>query len=484
MKLTIAEIAGLVGGQLLGGDPGTVVSSYSIDTRTLRPGALFVALRAERDGHDFVGDALDRGASGALVSRLVQGIGLVLVDDTAAALTALGRAARDRLGRPSSAGGGVPPVVGITGSTGKTSTKDLTAAALAPAGPVGASPVSFNNEIGVPLTLLSAPDGAVAVVVEMGARGIGHIATLAAVARPTIGVITNIGMAHAEFFGSREEVALGKGELVEALPAGGHAVLNADDDMTPGLRARTGAAVLTAGTSAGADVRFSAVQLDDELRPAFHLDTPWGSADVPPLPVRGAHQAANAAFAVAVAGVVGLGLADALAGLAGATGSPLRMDLRRSPAGLIVLNDSYNANPTSMAAAVDSLAGLGAGRRFAVLGRMAELGPHATPEHHRLGKLVAAAGVETLVVVAGAPQPGGPGGVSSPELAALADGARENGVEALVVAHPEEAVDALTPRLRPGDAVLVKASRVAGLERVAAALLEWSTEPASEETGS
>jgi UDP-N-acetylmuramoyl-tripeptide--D-alanyl-D-alanine ligase len=375
-------------------------------------------------------------------------------------------------------------VVGITGSTGKTSTKDLTAAALAPAGPVGASPVSFNNEIGVPLTLLSAPSGTVAVVVEMGARGIGHIATLAAVARPTIGVITNIGMAHAEFFGSREEVALGKGELVEALPAGGHAVLNADDDMTPGLRARTGAAVLTAGTSAGADVRFSAVQLDDELRPAFRLDTPWGSADVPPLPVRGAHQAANAAFAVAVAGVVGLGLTDALAGLAGATGSPLRMDLRRSPAGLIVLNDSYNANPTSMAAAVDSLAGLGAGRRFAVLGRMAELGPHATPEHYRLGKLVAAAGVETLVVVAGAPQPGGPGGVSSPELAALADGARENGVEALVVAHPEEAVDALTPRLRPGDAVLVKASRVAGLERVAAALLEWSTEPASEETGS
>src|SRR5206468_12911637 len=156
------------------------------------------ALRAERDGHDFVADALDRGAAGALVSRRpVEGAGLVLVDDTAAALTALGAAARERLA-------GVP-VVGITGSTGKTSTKDLAAAALSAAGPVGASPVSFNNEIGVPLTLLSAPEGAVAVVVEMGARGLGHIATLCATARPTIGVITNIGMAHAELFGSRAE---------------------------------------------------------------------------------------------------------------------------------------------------------------------------------------------------------------------------------------------------------------------------------------
>ncbi|MGH9008683.1 MAG: UDP-N-acetylmuramoyl-tripeptide--D-alanyl-D-alanine ligase [Acidimicrobiia bacterium] len=458
MKVTLAEIAGITGGQLLGGDPDTAVSSYSIDTRTLAPGALFVALRAERDGHDFDGDALDRGAAGALVSRAVDcGKGgqvkppsLVLVDDTAVALTTLGRAARDRLA--------AVPVVGITGSTGKTSTKDLTAAALAPAGPVGASPVSFNNEIGVPLTLLSAPPGAVAVVAEMGARGVGHIATLAAVARPTIGVITNIGIAHAEFFGSREEVARAKGELVEALPGDGHAVLCADDDMTPGLRARTSAAVLTAGASAGADVRVSATQLDDELRCAFHLETPWGSADVPPLPVRGAHQAGNAAFAVAVAGVVGVSLADAVAGLAGAVGSPLRMDLRRSPAGLIVLNDSYNANPASMAAAVDALASLGTGRRFAVLGPMAELGPQSVAEHQRLGKLVAAAGVELLVAV------------NAPDLA---EGARAAGAEALEVETAEAAVTALTPRLRPGDAVLVKASRVVGLERVAEALLRW-----------
>jgi UDP-N-acetylmuramoyl-tripeptide--D-alanyl-D-alanine ligase len=451
VKLTLAEIAGITGGQLLGGDPDTVVSSYSIDTRTMAPGALFVALRAERDGHDFVGDALDRGAAAVLVSKLVEGVGLVLVDDTAAALTALGQAARDRLADV--------PVVGITGSTGKTSTKDLTAAALAPAGPVGASPVSFNNEIGVPLTLLSSPPGAVAVVAEMGARGVGHIATLAALCRPTIGVITNIGMAHAQFFGSREEVARAKGELLEALPAAGHAVLCSDDDMTPGLRARTSAAVLTVGVSASADVRVSAVRLDDDLRPTFHLDTPWGSADVPPLPVRGAHQAGNAAFAVAVAGTVGVPLPDAVAGLAGAVGSPLRMDLRRSSAGLIVLNDSYNANPTSMAAALDALASLASGgRRFAVLGAMAELGSQSASEHQRLGKLVATAGVELLVAV-GAPD--------------LADGARAAGTEAVDVPSAEAAVSALLPNLRSGDAVLVKASRVVGLERVAAALLDW-----------
>jgi UDP-N-acetylmuramoyl-tripeptide--D-alanyl-D-alanine ligase len=451
VRLTLAEIAGATGGQILGGAPDAVVTSYSIDTRTLAPGALFVALRAERDGHDFVGDALDRGATGALVSRPVEGVRLVLVDDTAAALSALGRAARTRLA-------GVP-VVGITGSTGKTSTKDLTAAALGAAGPVGASPVSFNNEIGVPLTLLSAPDGAVAVVAEMGARGAGHIATLAAVARPTIGVITNIGMAHAEFFGSRDDVARAKGELLEALPGDGHAVLCADDDMTPRLRERTAAAVLTAGASVAADLRVSAVRLDDELRPAFHLDTPWGAIDVPPLPVRGTHQAGNAALAVAVAVVAGVPLQSAVAGLGGAVGSPLRMDLRRSPAGLQVLNDSYNANPTSMAAAVDALAALGAGggRRFAVLGPMAELGAHSAGEHQRLGSLVAKAGVELLVTV-GAPE--------------LAEGARNAGAETVEVETPEAALAALSPRLRTGDAVLVKASRVVGLERVAAALLE------------
>jgi UDP-N-acetylmuramoyl-tripeptide--D-alanyl-D-alanine ligase len=336
------------------------------------------------------------------------------------------------------------------------------------------------------------------VVVEMGARGAGHIATLCAVARPTVGVITNIGMAHAEFFGSREEVAAAKGELLEAIPADGHAVLNADDDLTPGLRTRTAAAVLTGGTSAGADVRVSAVRLDDDLRPAFHLDTPWGSIEVPPLPVRGAHQAGNAALAVAVAGAVGVALDAAVGALARAVGSPLRMDLRRTPSGLVVLNDSYNANPTSMAAALDALGALGgrpeddgpdgpgaAGRRFAVLGPMAELGPHAAEEHRRLGRLAAAAGVEIVIAVAAAPagaatvrlSVAAPADGLRDAVVALAEGAREAGAEAIVVEGPEAALAELAPRLRPGDAVLVKASRVAGLERVAAALLDLALAP-------
>jgi UDP-N-acetylmuramoyl-tripeptide--D-alanyl-D-alanine ligase len=464
VRLTVAEVAEAASGKVLGGGGagGLAVTSVSTDTRSLVSGALFVALRAERDGHDFVADAFARGASAALVERtdgLVQvppGAALVLVGDSAAALTALGRRARERLD-------GVP-VVGITGSTGKTSTKDLTAACLAPRRRVCASPGSFNNELGVPLTLLSADAGTEALVVEMGARGIGHIAELVAVARPTVGVVTNIGMAHAEFFGSRAEVARAKGELLEGLPATGTAVLNADDDMTPGLAARTPASVLTAGLSRSADVRVSDLTVDAELRPSFRLHTPWGEVGVDALPVRGAHQATNAALAVAVAGALGVGPEEAAGGLARTTGAPWRMELRRTADGVLVLNDAYNANPASMAAALDALAALdGGGRRFAVLGHMAELGACSEDEHRRLGRLAAGCGVAAVVAV-------------GPEAAPLAEGAREGGAEVLVVDGPEAAYSALSGRLRPGDAVLVKASRVAGLERVAAALAQCPEE--------
>ena len=478
MRLTLAEVAGATGGLLTGGADGSApVTSVSIDTRTLAPGALFVALRAERDGHDYVTDAFARGAVAALVERRVEGLpasaALVAVPDTADALSALGRAARHRLE-------GVP-VVGITGSTGKTSTKDLTVAALSPAGPVGASPVSFNNEIGVPLTLLGAPEGAGAVVVEMGARGVGHIAALTAVARPTVGVITNIGVAHAELFVSRvpgrgvsprELVARAKGELLEALPPSGHAVLCADDDMTPALARRSAAPVITAGLAASADVRVSSLALDAELRPSFHLETPWGGLDVPALPVRGAHQAGNAALAVAVAGLLGVALEVAGGGLAGAVGAPWRMELRRTPGGLVVLNDAYNANPTSMAAALAALVALGngSGRRFAVLGPMAELGAVSDAEHRRIGRLAAGSGLAGVVAV-------GPG------AAPLAEGSREAGADAILVEGPAAAVAVLAGRLRPGDAVLVKASRVAGLELVAAALLAWPDQGGGDEAG-
>jgi UDP-N-acetylmuramoyl-tripeptide--D-alanyl-D-alanine ligase len=457
MRLTLGEIARATGGEIVDGDSDVAVTSVSVDSRQIQPGGMFVALRAERDGHDFAGAAVEGGAAAVLVERPVADLppvaGVVRVSDTGAALSALGAHARARL--PESV-----PVVGITGSTGKTSTKDLAAGALGAAFPVTASTASWNNEIGVPLTLLATEEADGAVVLEMGARGKGHIAALCAVARPTVGVITNIGMAHAEFFGSRAEVAGAKGELIEALPAGGTAVLNADDDMTPGLARRSPAQVFTAGMAASADVAVSDLRLDGDLRPSFRLRTPWGSVDVAPLGVRGAHQAVNAALAVAAAGALGVGVEAAAAGLATATGSAWRMELWRTPAGLVVLNDAYNANPTSMAAAVAALAALDSGRRFAVLGHMAELGDEGEEAHRRLGQDAAAAGIDRLVVV-------------GREAAGIAKGAREGGLDVVEVDTADEALAVLSGEVLPGDAVLVKASRVVGLDALATALSDW-----------
>jgi UDP-N-acetylmuramoyl-tripeptide--D-alanyl-D-alanine ligase len=458
MRLTLGEVAGAAAGEILAGDPALEVASVSVDSRRIEPGGLFVALRAERDGHDFAAGAVAAGAVAVLLERpvpdLPSGVAVVRAADSGAALAALGAHARARLGE-------AVPVVGITGSTGKTSTKDLTAAALGAAFPVSSSPASWNNEIGVPLTLLGTEEGAGAVVAEMGSRGVGHIAALCAIARPTIGVITNIGVAHVEFFGSRAEVARAKGELVEALPAGGTAVLCADDDTTPDLARRSPAPVLTAGFDPSADVAVSGLRLDADLRPSFHLATPWGGIEVGPLPVRGAHQATNAAFAVAVAGALAVDVEAAASGLASATGSAWRMELCRTPAGLVVLNDAYNANPTSMIAAVKALAALPAGRRVAVLGHMAELGEASEEAHRSIGHEAAASEFHTLVVV-------------GREAAGIAKGAREGGLDVVEVDTADDALAALAAILRPGDAVLVKASRVVGLEALAGALCDWN----------
>ncbi len=457
MRLTLGEIAQAAGGELIAGDPGLAVASVSVDSRRLEPGGLFVALRAERDGHDFASGAVAAGAAAVLVERMPPGLpdgaGVVRVADTGVALSALGAHARRLLGDL--------PVVGITGSTGKTSTKDLTAAALGSRLAVAASPASWNNEIGVPLTLL-ATDKTEVVVLEMGSRGVGHIAALCAVAHPTVGVITNIGVAHVEFFGSRAEVARAKGELIEALPAGGTAILCADDDTTPELAARTSARVLTFGYGAEADVVVSGVRLDDELRPSFDLLTPWGVGEFGPLPVRGAHQAMNAAVAVAVAGVLGLTVAEAAEGLAATVGSAWRMELTHTPAGLVVLNDAYNANPASMRAALYALAALPSRRRFAVLGHMAELGEESEELHRLIGRQAAAGLPEALVVV-------------GPEAAGIVQGAAAAGLERIIaVDTAEAALEVLAGRLQAGDAVLVKASRVVGLEALATALCELS----------
>jgi len=436
MDLMASEVARATGGTLVG--PDVVVRGVAIDSRLVEGGELFVPIVGARDGHDFVAAARAAGAVACLTSRPTvppgdDGATAIVVEDTGAALTALGRAARDRL---------PDTVVGITGSVGKTSTKDLLASVLARRLRTAASPRSFNNELGVPLTLANAPDDTEAIVVEMGARGRGHITALCGVARPTVGVVTTVGLAHTERFGSVEEVAAAKAELVESLPAGGTAVLNAGIPLVAAMAGRTEATVLTFGMGCG-EVQGVVLGLDGMLRPCLELQTPWGSCTMW-LPVRGEHQAANAVAAAAAALACGVTLTHVGQGLRRAKLSAWRMQLDQAPSGAFVLNDAYNANPVSTEAALRSLAQLQVERRTAILGVMAELGDVGPAEHRRLGGLAAELGLRVIAVAA--PDYGG-------EQAA----------------DPEEALRLLGP-VGEGDGVLVKGSRAAGLESLAGRL--------------
>ncbi len=428
MRLRTCEVAGATGGQLVG--PDVEVDGVTIDSRRVRGGELFVPVVAERDGHDYVAGALAAGAAAYLSSRPPQGATAVVVDDTVAALAALGGYARSRLPER---------VVGITGSVGKTSVKDLLSAALSPRWRTAASVGSHNNELGVPLTLVGAPDDAEAVVVEMGARFPGDLRFLCGIARPTVAVVTAVSLVHTETFGTLEDVARAKAELVEALPAHGTAVLNADDALVAAMARRTPARVLGYGLERG-EVRADGIALDAELRPSFTLRSPWGDASVT-LAVRGRHQVANAVAAAASALACGAEPDEVATGLARAHLSPWRMALTRSPSGALVLNDAYNANPASTLAAMQALAELDVSRRVAVLGTMAELGEVSAREHGRVAAAAAELGIRVVAVAE--PAYGG-------ELV--------EGIEA--------ALDALG-ELGEGDAVLVKGSRVAGLERLA-----------------
>ena len=433
MRLMASEVAQAVNGRLVG--PDVELSGTSIDSRTVAQGELFVAVVAERNGHDFIDDALAAGAAAYLTAEAPRGATAIAVDDTSAALAELGRHARDRFDGP---------VVGITGSVGKTSVKDMAAAAIGTDRSTHASPMSFNNELGVPLTLVDCPNEAEAVVVEMGARGTGHIAWLCSLARPTVGVVTAVGAAHTELFGTVEAVAEAKGELVESLDASGVAVLNADQPLVAAMARRTEAEVLTFGR-AGGEVRASGVSLDDGLCPAFRLETPNGQADVV-LAACGEHMVVNALAAAAAALAVGVGVDEIAAGLGSAQLSPWRMEVTELASGSILINDAYNANPMSMAAGLRSLAALDRRRRVAVLGVMAELGDRTAAEHAAIGALARELGIEVIPVA-----------TSAYGLAPVED------VAAAVAALG--AVDGDT-------AVLVKASRAAGLEAVATALSE------------
>ena len=470
MRFRASELAAEVGGRLSG--PDVEITGAAIDSRVVVSGQLFVPVVGERDGHDFVSDALAAGAAayfsqhGALVPH---GTGpadgtCIEVSDTRAALLAAGRAARRRL---------PDRIVGVTGSVGKTTVKDLAAGAFSRRFRTAASEKSFNNELGVPLTLLNAADDTEALVVEMGARGLGHVAVLCEVAVPTIGVVTRVAAAHTELFGSLDAVAEAKGELVESLPSHGTAVLNAADHRVLAMRRRTSARCLTfyaplpsgtaptAGTprTAGtvgpaADLVAEDVEVDEELRPSFRLLSPWGAAEVR-LAVRGEHNVANALAAAGAALASGVNLDEVAEGLAAAIGSPSRMALHRTSSGLLVLDDAYNANPASMEAALRSLARLPARRRLAVLGVMAELGPEGPAEHRRLADLARSLGIDVLAV--GAPDYGTDRVL--PDAAAAA-----------------AALEELGP-LGAGDAVLIKASRVAGLDSVAAWLRDEDGQP-------
>jgi UDP-N-acetylmuramoyl-tripeptide--D-alanyl-D-alanine ligase len=430
VRIRASQLAEVLGGELRG--PDVDVDGASIDSRTIAPGQLFVPVVAERDGHDFVDRALAAGAAAYLTSRAPAGGTAVVVRDTVAALWALGAHARDLL---------PDRVVGITGSVGKTTVKDLVAGGLSAAMATHATRASFNNELGVPLTLLGAPDGVEAVVLELGARFPGDIARLRQLTRPTVAVVTSIGSAHLEYLGGPDGVRSEKESLLDDLPGTGHAVVR-DADCRPGTRARTRAAVITFGTGTG-DVRAAIVGRDTELRPTVRIDSPWGTGEVE-LSVRGDHQAANAAAAVAAAVCAGAGFEAALAGVGRAEGSRLRGELWRTPSGLRVLDDSYNANPDSVAAALRALAELDAPRRVAVLGEMAELGDASRAAHRQMGELADSLGIE--VVAVGTAAYGG-----------------------TVVADQAEAL-AVVSALPTDSVVLVKASRSVGLDRLAGRL--------------
>ncbi|UGQ10059.1 UDP-N-acetylmuramoyl-tripeptide--D-alanyl-D-alanine ligase [Yinghuangia sp. ASG 101] len=455
---TLADAAQAVGGRLAGGaDPETrITAEVVVDSRKVTPGALFAAVSGERaDGHDFAEAAVRDGAVAVLATRET-GTPAIVVDDVVAALGRLARSVADRL--PDTT------VVGITGSSGKTSTKDLLAQVLAHAGTTIAPPGSFNNEIGLPLTVLSADLTTRHLVLEMGARGVGHIAYLCDAAPPRIGVVLNVGTAHLGEFGDRATIAKAKGELVEALPPTGLAVLNADDPLVRAMAERTRARVVFVGEGTSADIRAQDVRLAPEGRASFTLRTPEGDAPVI-LRLYGEHHVANALACAAVAREAGMSV-DTIAAALGeaASTSPWRMEVTERADGVTVVNDAYNANPDSMRAALKALAAMAHGRRtWAVLGEMRELGDASMAEHDAIGRLVVRLNIGRLVAVGG-------------REAAWMDIAAKNegswGEESVLVPDTQAAVDLLRSELRAGDIVLVKASRGAALERVALALLD------------
>ncbi len=447
IPLTLDEIAEVTGATVHGDGTRVVTTAVVTDARRCVPGSLYVVRVGEHaDGFDYVPQAIAGGAVAVLATRPADGIDSLVVSDVQAAFSALARAVVDRVADLT--------VVAVTGSSGKTSTKDLLAQVLARHGATVAAPESFNSEVGVPLTAVLVEPSTRYLVVEMGARGVGHIADLTAVTPPQLSVVLNVGTAHLGEFGSVEAIGRAKSEIVQALTADGVAVLNADDPVVRGMRDRTRARVVLVGRADDADVRAVDVSLDDQARASFELVTAAGSARVS-LGLHGEHHVGNALAVAAVALELGMPLPEVAAALGDARpASRWRMEVTDRPDGVRIVNDAYNANPDSMRAALKALVGMGSGRRtWAVLGEMLELGPDSVAEHDAVGRLAVRLNVSRLVAV-------GPG------ARAIHTGATQEGSwgeESVHVPDAEAAYALLTEQLRPGDVVLLKSSRDAGL---------------------
>ena len=454
IPMTLAEVAGVVGGRIADGDADIVVTGAAADSRDVQPGSIFACIRGQRvDGHDFVDEARALGASAVLASRPV-GSAAVVVDDP---VLALGRLASYVIRR-------LPDtlVLGLTGSSGKTTTKDLLAAILAPHGETVAPRGSFNSEVGLPLTVLSCTTRTRFLVLEMGMRGRGHIAYLCDIAHPRIAGLINVGSAHIELLGSREAIAEAKAEIIADLPDDGVAVLHGDNPLVMAHAGDTRARVVTFGEGASCEVRAEGISLDGRARPRFALHAAGEVRDVQ-LTLSGEHQVANALAATAMALAAGIGLDDIVRVLESYEPvSRWRMEVTERPDGVVVVNDAYNANPESMRAALKALVAMGEGRRtWAVLGEMREIGEASVEEHDAIGRLAVRLDVSKLVAVGEGARP--------IHLGAAHEGSW--GDESTWVPDIDAANALLRDQVQPGDVVLVKASRSIGLEAVAQALI-------------
>ncbi|MDQ6656996.1 MAG: UDP-N-acetylmuramoyl-tripeptide--D-alanyl-D-alanine ligase [Actinomycetota bacterium] len=449
IPLTLGEVATLTAGNMHGADvliDGPVVT----DSREAAAGSLYVARVGEyADGHDFAPAAATAGAVATLGLRPIDGMPTVVVPDVQLAFGLLARGVLDRCRGLT--------VVGITGSSGKTSTKDMLGQLLQLVGETVAPIGSLNSEVGVPLTVCRITPSSQFLVAEMGASGVGHIAYLTGIAPPRIGIVLNVGMAHVGEFGSVGAIAKAKSELVRALPADGLAILNADDPVVSAMDAVTAARVIRVGAAADADVRATDVRLDRHGRASFTVARA-GRPDLEiQLGLHGAHQVGNALAVVACAGELGVPDETIVGGLAAATPiSRWRMEVHALPGGVTMINDAYNANPESMAAALRALAQIGTGRRtVAVLGEMRELGEQSAAAHHGVGRMAAGLGIDRLVAV-------GPGAVDITAGAGSGvDGHRVREID--TVDDLDAAYQLLRDSIRDGDVVLFKSSRDSGL---------------------